>query len=160
MILKNSKGDIFQDFIEVEETDVSKFSPLTHSLAVAEHKGNYLLVFNRFKKHWELPGGLIDKGESPRQCAIRETKEESNQELSEVRFLGIMTFDFQPDHRVKERRMEFGTLYFGNIKKILDFEKNSETSKLCFWDGKADIGTIGPFDAKLIELVKEKINAL
>ncbi|WP_406683982.1 NUDIX hydrolase [Seonamhaeicola sp. MEBiC1930] len=159
MILKNNKGDVFEDFIDVKENKISQFLPLTHSVAVVIHDDKHLLVFNKQKEHWELPGGLIDKGESPSQCAIRETKEESNQEILDIKFLGIMKFELQPDYRIKVRRVEFGTLYFGKIKELGHFEKNPEISKICFWDGKENIGTIHSIDLKILELTKKRITS-
>ncbi|WP_375803532.1 NUDIX hydrolase [Streptomyces sp. A012304] len=37
------------------------------------------MVYDRFRGHWELPGGLLEPGESPRQAAVRELAEESGQ---------------------------------------------------------------------------------
>ena len=38
---------------------------------------------------WQLPGGWIDRGESPEQAARREVCEETGLQLQEVRFVGI-----------------------------------------------------------------------
>ncbi|MGW7693821.1 NUDIX domain-containing protein [Streptomyces asiaticus] len=38
------------------------------------------MVFDRFRQSWELPGGRIEAGESPRQAAARELLEETGQE--------------------------------------------------------------------------------
>ena len=35
-----------------------------------------LIVKANYKEHWTFPGGIIDPGESPRQAALRETREE------------------------------------------------------------------------------------
>jgi len=37
--------------------------------------------------HWEFPGGIIDAGETPKEAAIREVKEESNLDVSQLQFL-------------------------------------------------------------------------
>ena len=37
------------------------------------------MVFNRDPQAWELPGGMLDPGESPREAAFRELEEESGQ---------------------------------------------------------------------------------
>jgi len=42
---------------------------------------------NRFE--WQLPGGWIDRAESPEQAARREVFEETGLQLQEVRFVGI-----------------------------------------------------------------------
>jgi 8-oxo-dGTP diphosphatase len=38
---------------------------------------------------WQLPGGWIDRGQSPEQAARREVCEETGLQLQEVRFVGI-----------------------------------------------------------------------
>lgn len=38
---------------------------------------------------WEIPGGMIEDGESPECAAIRELKEETGFQVESIRFLGI-----------------------------------------------------------------------
>jgi 8-oxo-dGTP pyrophosphatase MutT (NUDIX family) len=40
------------------------------------NKKQILLVKTSYKKYWSLPGGMIDKNESPKDAAIREAEEE------------------------------------------------------------------------------------
>ncbi|PRY01913.1 NUDIX hydrolase [Allonocardiopsis opalescens] len=53
--------------------------PVPAALVVARLGGSVLLVFDRWRARWELPGGGIDPGETPRQAAGRELFEESGQ---------------------------------------------------------------------------------
>jgi 8-oxo-dGTP pyrophosphatase MutT (NUDIX family) len=41
-------------------------------------KNEVLLVRNIGVKRWSLPGGMIEKGETPEECALRELREELN----------------------------------------------------------------------------------
>lgn len=43
--------------------------------------GQVLLVETTYKEHWEIPGGLVEVGESPREAAFRECVEELGVEL-------------------------------------------------------------------------------
>jgi 8-oxo-dGTP diphosphatase len=43
---------------------------------------------------WQLPGGWIETGESPRQAARREVLEETGLELGELEFVGITSNQF------------------------------------------------------------------
>ena len=53
--------------------------------------GRLLIVKAHYKKHWSLPSGVIDPGETPKQAAIRETFEEVGLSVdpSTVRFVRV-----------------------------------------------------------------------
>jgi len=156
MIINNRRGDIWEEMFDVDEKSISEFKPLTHSLIVVMYKEKSLLVFNRFKNHWELQGGMIDPGETARECAIRELKEEANQVVNNPTFVGVMKFMLVPDHWNIVVRTEYGTLYFSDISSENAFKENEEMSGFCFWNGVDDIGEIEPIDAKMIEIAKER----
>ena len=74
-ICVNKNGDIFEEFIKISENDISKEKldfPLTHSLIVAKNENGFLLMYNTWKKKWELAGGIIDNNETIRECVKRE----------------------------------------------------------------------------------------
>lgn len=52
------------------------------TVAAIIKENNKILLVKRnhkpFKKYWALPGGHIDKGETPKKAVIREVKEETN----------------------------------------------------------------------------------
>jgi len=60
-----------------------------------------VLIQKRIGSHgegtWSLPGGHLEYGETPEQTAIRETKEEVNVDIKNVKVVGI-TNDFMPDY--------------------------------------------------------------
>jgi 8-oxo-dGTP diphosphatase len=90
-ICVNKNGDIFEDFIKITEEDVKiellEF-PLTHALMVAKNERGYLIMYNTWKNKWEITGGIIDKGETMRECVEREMLEESNQIADNIKFIG------------------------------------------------------------------------
>ncbi len=45
--------------------------------------------FEPFAGQWSLPAGFMEHGESPRECAIRETKEETNLSVKPGRLIGL-----------------------------------------------------------------------
>lgn len=63
--------------------------------------GEYLMLHRVKKKNdinhdkWIGVGGKFEQGESPEDCAIRETREETGLTLTDYRFRGIVTFDYE-----------------------------------------------------------------
>lgn len=41
-----------------------------------DDEGRVLLVRPSYKKHWDIPGGYVEPGESPRAACVREVQEE------------------------------------------------------------------------------------
>lgn len=69
-----------------------------------------LLVKPSYKEHWSIPGGVTDSNESPRQTAMRETKEEIDIDLKLCQFLCV---DYiSPKDKVDEN-LQF--IFYGGI---------------------------------------------
>ena len=49
---------------------------------IRDDEGRVLLCETQFKPDWELPGGIVEPGESPRLGAIREVREELGVDLA------------------------------------------------------------------------------
>lgn len=71
------------------------------SLLAVWHDGELLLVKNSYRRHWTLPGGYIQKGETPVQAACRELGEEVGAhippELVRQTFTAVREFEFRKD---------------------------------------------------------------
>ena len=69
-----------------------KDDPRVGVAAIIERDGQVLLI-KRKNVHgagsWAVPGGHLEYGETPEQCAIRETQEEVGIDISGVRFAAI-----------------------------------------------------------------------
>jgi 8-oxo-dGTP pyrophosphatase MutT (NUDIX family) len=54
--------------------------------------GEVLAVKSHYKPYWTLPGGIIDPGETPKECAVRETLEEVGLTIDPkaVRFVAVV----------------------------------------------------------------------
>ena len=50
---------------------------------------NEILLIKGPLRGWEMPGGIVEEGESLKEAAIRETKEESGIDIEVVKFCGI-----------------------------------------------------------------------
>jgi 8-oxo-dGTP diphosphatase len=149
MLVENERGDRLLEIIRGDEAGLSAFEPLPLALLVVRHAGKTLLVFNRYKRHWELPGGMLETGESARSCAIRETQEEAGVSCASelLRFVGVMKFLLQPSKFNPAERIEYGALFQCEIESTAwAFVPNQETSQVCWWDGTQPMGPIDGID--------------
>lgn len=48
------------------------------ALILEDDDGRALFVKANYKSYWTFPGGVVDPGETPRQAAVREVREEVN----------------------------------------------------------------------------------
>ena len=68
------------------------------SLCYIEQNGRYLMLHRVKKEHdenrdkWIGIGGKFEPGESPEDCVLRETLEETGLRLTKYRYCGIVTF--------------------------------------------------------------------
>ncbi len=64
-------------------------------------QGEQVLLLRRQNVHgagsWSTPGGHLDFGESPEECAIREVKEETDVDITDVRFRAITNDVFEAE---------------------------------------------------------------
>ena len=144
----NKNGDVFEEFLNIPEDKVKMEKldfPITHALIVAKNMTGFLLMYNTWKNKWELAGGIIEKGETMRECAEREMFEETNQIAEEINFKGLMKFN------LKNGKTEYGGLFSAYIKNERPFLNNDEAGKIVFWNGIDDIGYIDEIDKKLLE---------
>jgi 8-oxo-dGTP diphosphatase len=156
MLIEDQKGNQLVELIVLTEAQLSEVAPLTHALVVARRAGALnLLVFNRQRQYWELAGGLIDPGETPRDCAVRELREESGLvcDPASLRLVGAAKFLLQPSTFHREIHVEYGAVYATDIDQQLTFVANDEIANVCWWDGSEAIGLVSVIDQKLIELV-------
>jgi len=71
-----------------------KYPALTADAVIRYKKSNVILIRRKnppFKGKLALPGGFIDKGETPEQACIREAKEETNLDVKIIKKIGIFS---------------------------------------------------------------------
>jgi 8-oxo-dGTP diphosphatase len=105
------------------------------------------MVFNRFHQAWELPGGMLDPGESPRQAAVRELAEESGQRADVLEFAGAAKIRVAPDSR-----LEYLAIYRGYVDTPRPFAPNDEMSQAVWWTPGDPLTDLFPIDAALATL--------
>ena len=69
-----------------------------------------LLLNPNYKERWILPGGIVEKNESPREAAIRETKEEIALNVKNIKLVCI---NYIPDSSFKGDSINF--IFYGGV---------------------------------------------
>ena len=62
---------------------------IVSAATIVINKSNEILLIKGPRRGWEMPGGQVEEGESIRDAAIRETKEESGIDIEITQFCGI-----------------------------------------------------------------------
>lgn len=127
---------------------------LTYVLLVVRSRRRILLVHERERGLWELPGGRIDPGETPRQAAVRELSEETGQRVAPeaLRFSGFAKTE------LPRRDIRYGAVYTAELTEdaVLPFEPNEEISAIHWWDGNETLpGRVQTVDVFLAELTDD-----
>ncbi|MEF3351824.1 NUDIX domain-containing protein [Paenibacillus sp. GYB006] len=90
--------------------------PRTHDasgIAIIDEQNRILLVHQTYKKkHWSLPGGIVEDNESVWDAARRELKEEINVEAGEIELSGMYYMSHRNGYIYVFRTRE----YFGECK--------------------------------------------
>lgn len=89
-------------------------APPKHIISAATiilNKNKEILLIKGPKKGWEMPGGKVEKGESLKDAAIRETKEECGLDIEITKFCGV----FQNVSKSKCHTLFLGTPIGGEL---------------------------------------------
>lgn len=83
-------------------------------------KDELLILKPTYKDHWTIPGGVVDKDESPRQACVREIKEEIGLDIKDLRFLCVDYYKNRNDEKGESLQFLFygGELSKDKIKNI------------------------------------------
>jgi ADP-ribose pyrophosphatase YjhB (NUDIX family) len=87
--------------------------PLVYSTGlIADGQGRILFQRRKDFGQWGLPGGLLEVGESPADCAVRETREETGLAVRPIRLAAVLS---SPRHEIlypNGDRVQQITFYF------------------------------------------------
>ena len=62
---------------------------MSAGILLFDEQGQLLVVEPTYKDTWEIPGGVVEANESPRQAAVREVAEELGLYCEPLRLLGV-----------------------------------------------------------------------
>jgi 8-oxo-dGTP diphosphatase len=151
-LVVDDRGNALISFAPGAEGAPPRDAPLPAALVAVWHADSVLMVFDRWRQGWELPGGRVEDGESPRQAAVRELLEESGQKPDgPLRFIGYAGFVLAPDQRA-----EYAALFAGRTTIVRDFQANEEIAAIRWWNLREALpGHVQPLDAYLARLTRE-----
>ena len=107
-------------------------------------RGEYLMMHRVKKKNdvnqdkWVGVGGKFEDGESPEECLLRETREETGLTLTRYRYRGIVTF-VSDRWETEYMHLFTATGYTGTVKDcdegVLEWLHKDKLSALPQWEG-------------------------
>ena len=153
-IVSDAKGNQLLAFITGSEAEVianKAHRPLTSALLIVKGPRGFMLLKNKYRNEWELPGGMIDLGETPREAVIRECAEESGYKIPDVRFLGMLRFFLKPSWHLPEERVEYTALYAADITSERAFCETEEMLDLCWHTLGEPIAAANLIDLRLLD---------
>jgi 8-oxo-dGTP diphosphatase len=126
----------------VPEDDHAQTGSARFAVTLARAPEGVTLVYSRYRKVWELPGGLIDPGESARECAAREFREETGGVAGALQWLGLV--------EVFDGHTHFGGVYSAVADGVPRDFRSEETGGIAFWERGRAPRPLGETDAALL----------
>ncbi len=126
-----AKMDSYQKYLETLPK-----KRLGSGCLVFDSLGRLLLVKPTYKPAWEIPGGVVEHNESPKQCCLREVKEETGLTLNIGRLL-VVDYGSQTGSKTEARMFVFyGGVLTGEQKDAINL-KSDELSTYDFFSQDA-----------------------
>ena len=157
MIFKAKNSAEIIEKLNISEDEALQSLPnLNHALVIVKIDDDYLLGYHKWRDDWETFGGLIEDGESLRECIERECEEELGIRDMDFKYLGIVHYYMPPDYWNREWHEEYGGLYGITLSK--EMIEIIEKSRL----DKDEIGEIGLYSelkarGKKIDEINERL---
>jgi 8-oxo-dGTP pyrophosphatase MutT (NUDIX family) len=117
-------------------------TPARFAVLLARAPRGVTLVFSRFRQVWELPGGLIDPGETARHGAAREFREETGGDPGDLEWLGLV--------EVNDGGTHLGGVFACTARHVPETFENPETVALGFWTPEDPPQPLGHADSALL----------
>ncbi|MFI0803374.1 ADP-ribose pyrophosphatase YjhB, NUDIX family [Amycolatopsis lurida] len=150
--IRDRAGNALIEFRFVTEDELGRLGkqvPVPASLVVAIHAQAVLLIFDSRRRHWELPGGMREAGESPREAAARELGEETGIHGVDLSFAAVAEFDL-----TKPERRELLAVYRVQLQVVPRLTVNDEALDFRWWSPSEPVSEdMSPLDAEIARRV-------
>ena len=138
----------FVAFHDLPEADPPPALAPAFAVVMARGPAGVVLVFNRYRKVWELPGGMIDPGESARDCARRELAEEAECVAGALDWLGLVEVD--------DGRRHCGAVFACDVTAVPTLVSNAEIDGIAAWTPESAPRPMGETDRALLDALFEE----
>jgi 8-oxo-dGTP diphosphatase len=133
--------DVTGNVIDDLDADV----PLPLALVVVQCQDSVLMGLNAWRHQWELPGGMIEDGESLAAAARRELLEETGIEAGRLMLRGVAEFVLQPDDR-----REYAVVCSLALPSVPHLTPNEELTAFMWWNPSSpEPDAMSPLDAEI-----------
>jgi 8-oxo-dGTP diphosphatase len=128
---------------EVTESEYQHVAVPVFAVVIARSADGAVVVFNRYRKVWELPGGIIDAGESAREAAQRELLEEAECRGRAFQWLGLV--------EISDGATHFGAVFGCEVDEVPATVQNEEIGAIAYWQRGSSLRPLGMTDAALLD---------
>lgn len=151
--IRDRAGNTLIDFRVVPEEELAHLTEhvaMPASLVVVTTaRRAALMVFDSWRKQWELPGGSRESGETPRQVAVRELREETGIHAVDLTFAALAEFDL-----TMPQRRELAAVYQVQLQIVARLTVNDEALDFRWWPPSEAVSeNMSPLDAEIARRV-------
>jgi 8-oxo-dGTP diphosphatase len=147
-VVRDADGNVLVEIRFVAESDLGILErrlPMPASLVVVHFEDSVLMIFDSWRRQWELPGGKREPGETTRRAAVRELAEETGIETVNLNFVAVAECDLR-----RPNRREYTALYRTDLQAAPQLIGNDEALAFLWWNPQSSIaGHMNPLDAEM-----------
>ncbi|MGH3426452.1 MAG: NUDIX hydrolase [Pseudonocardiaceae bacterium] len=144
----DGEGNVLVGIRFIDESDLGLWErrlPMPASLIVVRFEDSVLMLFNPWRRQWELPGGRRESGETARQAAVRELAEETGIGPVDLNFVAVAECDLRGPSR-----REYTAIYRTDLRDAPQLVVNEEALAFLWWDPQSSATEqMNPIDAEM-----------